>query len=528
MHGHALELLILALLAGTGSLILLTLFTEVPYPILLVLGGLGLSFIPLKNVELDPDLVFLIFLPLLLYSAAFFTSLRDLRANLRPIGLLAVGLVLATMLVVAVVAHAVIPGMSWAAAFVLGAIVSPTDPVAATAIARRVGAPRRVVTIVEGEALINDGTALVLYKFAVAAAVTGSFSLGDASLNFVLGVAGGVAIGLAIGWLVAQLRRRIDDPLTEITISLITAYFAYLPAELLGASGVIAAVTTGVYLGWRSPELQSPATRLQAFAVFEVVQFLLNAALFILVGLQLPLVAGQLADEPVGRLAVEVVVVSVTVMAVRAGWVVLASVVPRAIGNRLRGHLRLPEWRSRVVVAWTGMRGAVTLAAALALPLKTDGGDDFPSRDLIVFLAFAVVVVTLVAEGLTLPWLIRRLGAVDDEDDTPELEARLRIAEAAIDRIDELTGEDWVREDSAERLRGLYVHRRKRFGARLAGEDNADAIEEQTDAYRRLRIEVLDAERETLVAMRSSGEVTEEVMRTVEHDLDLEQRRLET
>ena len=303
-----------------------------------------------------------------------------------------------------------IPGMSWAAAFVLGAIVSPTDPVAATAIARRVGAPRRVITIVEGEALINDGTALVLYKFAVAAAVTGTFSIGDAGLNFVYGVAGGVAIGLAIGWLVAQLRRRIDDPPTEITISLITAYFAYLPAERSGASGVIAAVTTGVYLGWRSPELQSPATRLQAFAVFEVVQFLLNAALFILVGLQLPLVAGQLADEPVGRLAVEVVVVSVTVMAVRAGWVVLASVVPRAIGNRLRGHLTLPEWRSRAVVAWTGMRGAVTLAAALALPLKTDGGDDFPSRDLIVFLAFAVVVVTLVAEGLTLPWLIRRLG----------------------------------------------------------------------------------------------------------------------
>ena len=528
MHGHALELLILALLAGTGGLIVLTLFTEVPYPILLVLGGLGLSFVPVGSVALNPDLVFLIFLPLLLYAAAFFSGLRELRENLRPIGLLAVGLVLATMLVVAVVAHAVVPGMSWPAAFVLGAIVSPTDPVAATAIARRVGAPRRVITIVEGEALINDGTALVLYKFAVAAVVTGTFSLSDAGLSFVLGVVGGAAIGLTIGWLVGQLRRRIDDPLTEIAVSLMTAYFAYLPAELAGASGVIAAVTTGVYLGWRSPELQSPATRLQAFAVFEVVQFLLNAALFILVGLQLPLVVGQLSDEPAARLALEVAVVSVTVMAVRAGWVVLASVVPRAVSSRVRGHLTLPEWRSRVVVAWTGMRGAVTLAAALALPLHTHAGADFPSRDLIVFLAFGVVVVTLVAEGLTLPWLIRRLGAVDDGDEAPELEARLRVAEAAIERIDELTGEDWVREDSAERLRALYEYRRKRFGARLAGEEHGDAIEARTDAYRRLRIELLEAERDTLVEMRSTGEITEEVMRTVEHDLDLEQRRMET
>jgi CPA1 family monovalent cation:H+ antiporter len=239
-------------------------------------------------------------------------------------------------------------------------------------------------------------------------------------------------------------------------------------------------------------------------------------------------VAGQLSDQPVGRLAVDVALISLTVMGVRAAWVFLTSVAPRALGNRLQGQLRVPELPSRIVIAWAGMRGAVTLAAALALPLETDAGARFPSRDLIVFIAFAVVVVTLVAEGLTLPRLIRRLGAVDDGDESPELEARLRVAEAAIGRIDELAGEDWVRDDSAERLRGLYEYRQQRFGSRLAGEDGADEIEERTDAYRRLRIEVLDAERETLVAMRSSGEITEEVMRTVEHDLDLEQRRLET
>jgi CPA1 family monovalent cation:H+ antiporter len=528
MHGHELELLILALLAGTGILVVLTLFTEVPYPILLVLGGLGLSFVPTAHVELNPDIVFLLFLPLLLYAAAFFTSLHDLRENLRPIGMLAVGLVLATMVVVAVVAHLVVPGLGWPAAFVLGAIVSPTDPVAATAVARRVGAPRRVVTIVEGEALINDGTALVLYKFAVAAAVTGSFSIFDAGLDFVLGVAGGVAIGLAIGWLVAQLRRRLDDPLTEITISLITPYFAYLPAELAGASGVIAAVTTGVFLGWRSPDIQSAATRLQAFAVFEVVQFLLNAALFILVGLQLPVVTSHLSDAPAGRLALEVAVLSVTVMGIRVAYVLFASIVPAAIKRRIEGRSAIPDWRSRVIVAWAGMRGAVTLAAALALPLETGAGDPFPSRELVVFFAFAIVVVTLVAEGLTLPRLIQRMGAAETPDDTTELQARVRVAEAAVERIEELEGEPWVREDSAERLRALYEYRRQRFGSRLDGSDGAAELEERTDAFRRLRLEVLAAERETLVDMRHSGTITEEVMRTVEHDLDLEQRRLET
>ena len=237
-------------------------------------------------MSLDPDLVLLIVLPPLLYAAAFFSSLRDLRDNVRPIGLLSIGLVIATTVGVAVVAHAFIDDLSWEASFVLGAVVSPTDPVAATSIAGRLGAPRRVVTIVEGESLVNDATALVIYKFAVAAAVTGSFSLMDASFDFVVNVLGGLGVGLVIGWIVTWVRRRLDDPTTEIAVSLMTAYFAYLPAVALDVSGVVAAVTVGIYLGWHAPELVSPATRMQSFAVWEVLVFVLNALLFTLLGLQ--------------------------------------------------------------------------------------------------------------------------------------------------------------------------------------------------------------------------------------------------
>ena len=282
------EILVPALLVAVAALSAIARAINVPYPILLVIGGLGLGFIPgVPEVQLDPDLVLALILPPLLYSAAFFSSLRDLRADLRSISALAIGLVLATMVTVAVVAHALVDGLSWAAAFTLGAIVSPTDPVAASTIARRLNVPRRIVTIIEGESLINDGTALVAYKVAVVAVVSGSFSLLHASADFVVGAAGGIAIGLAVGWVVAKIRRRLDDPPVEITVSLFTAYAAFVPAQQLGLSGVLASVTVGIFLGWRAPELTTPTTRMQSYAVWEVLVFLLNATLFVLVGLSL-------------------------------------------------------------------------------------------------------------------------------------------------------------------------------------------------------------------------------------------------
>ena len=303
------EVFVIALFVSVAGLNVLARRLDIPYPIPLVLGGLVLGLVPgVPDIELDPDLVLLIFLPPLLYAAAFFADLRALRSDARSISLISIGLVLATTGVVAVIGHEVID-LPWAMAFALGAIVSPTDPVAATTIMRRLGAPRRIVNVIEGESLVNDATALVTYRIAVAAAVGASFSAADVGLEFVGAVVGGVAIGLAVGYVVAEIRRRLDDTPTELTISLMTGYAAFLPADELGLSGVLAAVTAGIYLGWRSPEIASPQTRLQGFALWEMLVFLLNATLFILIGMQLPAIVDGLA----GQSAAEVVAYSALV-----------------------------------------------------------------------------------------------------------------------------------------------------------------------------------------------------------------------
>ena len=291
---HEVEILVTGLFVAIAVLAALARAVKVPYPIALVVGGLVIGFIPgLPKVELEPEIVLVVFLPPLLYSGAFFASLRDLRANMRPIAMSAIGLVLFTMVAVAVAVHAAVPGMPWAAAFALGAIVGPTDPVAATTVLRRLGAPRRMVTVLEGEGLLNDATALVAFQIAVAAAVTGSFSAVEAGEKFVLASIGGVAIGLAVGWLITQVRKRLDDVPIEVTVSLLTGYAAYVPAEALGASGVLGAVTAGMYVGWQAPRIASAQTRLTSYSVWEILNFLLNATLFLLVGLQL----GVLLDE---------------------------------------------------------------------------------------------------------------------------------------------------------------------------------------------------------------------------------------
>jgi Na+/H+ antiporter len=503
------ELVLLAILAGITALTALAPVLRVPYPILLVIGGLALGFIPgVPELTLPPELVLVGVLPPLLYSAAFFTSLRDLRVKYRQIGQLAVGLVLATMVAVAVVAHYA-TGLSWSSSFVLGAVVAPTDPIAATAIARRLGVPRRIVTIVEGESLINDATALVLYGTAVTAVVAGTFSFFEASLEFVLSVVGGIAIGLAVGWVVALVRIRLDNIPAEILISLLSGYLAYIPAQSLGVSGVLAAVTIGIYLGWRSPELSTPAMRLQTFAVWETLVFLVNALLFTLIGMQLRPILDSLSGMSTGELIADALIVVATVMAVRIVWV-----------------LARPQ-RYPFVVGWMGMRGAVSLAAALALPLETDAGVPFPGRDLIIFLAFAVILGTLVFQGLTLPKLIHFLRFEEDEGEAIEdTKARIHAAEAALARLDELADEDWVRPETAERLRGLYGFRRSRFLARVDGEDDGE-IERQSADFQRLRRELLEAERAAVVGLRRDGRISDEVMRRVERDLDLEDSRLD-
>jgi CPA1 family monovalent cation:H+ antiporter len=490
----------------------------------MVLGGLALGFVPgMPELELPPDLVLVGVLPPLLYGAAFFTSLRDLRANVRPVGLLAVGLVLLTMVAVAVVAHELVPGLPWASAFVLGAVVSPTDPIAATAIMRRLGVPRRVVAIVEGESLVNDGTALVAYRFAVVAALTGSFSLWEAGLSFVLNVAGGVGVGLAVGFVVRQVRRRLEYPPAEVTLSLLTGYFAYIPAELVGVSAVIAAVTAGIYLGWYTPELTSAEVRLLGESTWEIVTFVLNALLFTLIGLQLPVILDELDAYSSGELLWWALAVTLTVVLARFVWVFPAAWLPRR-----RDRTPMLDRAELAVVWWSGMRGAVSLAAALAIPIATDAGGPFPGRSLILFLTFAVIVGTLVVQGLTLPAVIRVCRLEDDgaEEAREEAQARIGAAEAALARLDELAGEEWVRPATADRIRGSYGFRRERFSARFDDGDDG-AIEEQSLAYQRLRRELLDAERQSVVELRRSGAISDEVYRHIVRDLDLEEARLD-
>jgi monovalent cation/hydrogen antiporter len=522
------ELLLLVLMLAVGGLSVLAGAVRVPYPIVLVLGGLVLGFVPgVPAPQLQPDLVLVLFLPPLLYVSAFFSSARELRSDARAISISAVVLVLATVVAVAAVAHVLVPGMPWAAAFTLGAIVSPTDPLAATAIARRLGVPHRLVVLVEGESLVNDATALVAYRVALAAVVTGGFSLWEAGLRFVAGAVGGVAIGLAVGWLIAEARRRTDDSATEIVLSVVTGYAAYLPADRLGASGVLAAVTAGLYVGWRAPQLVSPSTRLLGFSFWEVLVYLLNAILFVLVGLELHPILIGVSGHSVAVLVGQAALISTVVIAVRLASVFTLPYVIRALDRRPSQVARRVGARQRLVVGWSGMRGAVSLAAALALPLTTRAGQAFPQRNLILFMTFGVILATLVLQGLTLPTLIRRLGVRDDgSEEQEELRGRLLATNAALARLEELAGEGWTRDDTVERMRGLYQFRRRRLKAR-AGYLADDGYQDRSLAYQRLVRELLEAQRREIVLLRNQGEISNDVMHRIERDLDLEDSRLE-
>jgi monovalent cation/hydrogen antiporter len=520
------ELIVFGLLLATAGLAVVARVVGVPYPITLVLGGAVIGFLPgVPTVELDPDIVLLIFLPPLLYGAAFFSSVRELRQNVKAIATLAIPLVFVTMAAVAVVAHEVV-GLGWSESFVLGAIVSPTDAVAPTEIMRRVGAPRRLVAIVEGENLTNDWTALVLYRFAVAAVVSGSFTLWKAGLEFIASGVGGLIVGLAAGWLIRQVRSRIDDPPTEITISILSGYVGYLPAEELGFSGVIAAVTTGLYMAWYTPQLTTAVMRLQGVAVWEILTFLLNAVLFLLVGLQLPGILDALSGRATGELVLWGALVSAVVVLVRLAWVFTLPYVSRLIDRRESRRRRRLGAPQRFVVGWAGMRGSVSLAAALAIPLETDAGAPFPGRDLIIFLAFAVILVTLVGQGLTLSPLIEWFGVHDDGEETHEdTLARRRVAEAALARLEELGEPEWISPESVGRARQLFDYRQRRFGALEDGD--GDNYEERAEAWRRLMYDLYDAQREALLELRNTGAISDEVRRRVERDIDLEETRIE-
>jgi CPA1 family monovalent cation:H+ antiporter len=502
--------------------------SRIPYPIFLVLAGLGIGFVPgVPTFQLDPDVVFLVFLPPLIYAAAYFTSLRELRANARPISFLALGLVLATMATVAVVAHALVGGMPWSVAFVLGAIVSPTDPVAGTAVLERFRVPRRVTHIVEGESLINDGSGIVLYRVAVAAVVSGSFSVLHAGVEFVASVTGGVAVGIVVGVAWTWLRRRNTHGPTDVLLSLLAGYVAYLPAEALHVSGVLAAATTSIWLGWRTPTIVRDAeTRLQIAGVWTNASFVLNTVLFLLVGMQMHGILERIDGVGTGRLVAYAAAIGATVMATRLVWTMFTSVLPGLFLPALRSE-GASRWRGPALVGWIGMRGAVSLAAALALPATIDGGAAFPQRDLVIFLAFGVIVMTLVVQGLTLGWVVEWLDMEDDgELIRSEAHARMVAARAAIARLDELQGCSWIHDRALHRLRGLHEYRAERFEARALATEEEQYFDERAEAWVRIARELHAAQRAAILELRDSGEITDEVMELVQRDLDLEDVRL--
>jgi CPA1 family monovalent cation:H+ antiporter len=519
---ETLELLV-GLLAAVAVVVRLAARTPFPEPVLLVIAGLAVALIPgLPEVELDPELTLALFLPPLLYWAALHTDVAELRRNLRPISLLAVGLVLVTTAAVALLAHTML-AMPWAVAVVLGAIVSPPDPVAAVAVGGRLGLPRRMVTVLEGEGLLNDATALVLYRLAVAAAVTGSFSASEAVLELVLAAVGGTLVGLAVGWAGSRVLRRVSEAPVENTVKLLMPYAAWLAAERVHASGVLAVLACGLLMSRHWSAISSGA-RLQARQLWDWLVFVLESFSFVLVGLQLRTVVEGIEDRSPLDLAVAAVAVNLVVVAVRLGWVYPASWLPR-LSAKLRDRDPFPGWGVVTVIGWAGMRGVVSLALALAIPTTVAGGSPFPERNLVVFLAFSVIVVTLIGQGLTLPLVVRRLG-VTAADDGPAGDARqalARLSQVALDRLDAVDPEvDGVPAELVERLR-------ERYRARQAHLDHQREVGRDTgaDAYVELVAELLEAQREELRRLRATGEVTAEVGRRLDHDLDLEEARLE-
>ncbi|HSL33940.1 MAG TPA: Na+/H+ antiporter [Candidatus Limnocylindrales bacterium] len=523
----AIEIVFILLAAATALAILARRF-GIPYPILLVLGGLAVGFVPgLPRVELEPELVFLLFLPPILFGAGYFTSIRDFKANLRAITLLSVGLVLTTTAVVGLVAFALVPTLGLAGAFVLGAIVAPPDAVAATSIFQRLGVPRRAVTILEGESLVNDATALVAYRLAVVAVTTGAFSIAEAGLTFVAVATGGTLLGLAIGFVVSKLLMRVDDPVFSVVITFLAPIAAYLPAERLGLSGVLATVAAGIWVGRHAPRNMSSSVRVAGVAAWQVLLFLINGAVFILIGLQLPTVLEGLGDRSPGELIGIAVAISITAILVRIVWVFPATYVPRALSAGIRAREAYPRPRNVFLVSWAGMRGVVSLAAALALPMATQAGAPFPERNLIIFLTFAVILATLVGQGLTLPLVIRGLRIVaDGGDDHEESHARMAAADAAARRIEELATEWPDHRELIDALRAQYDHRARDI-ERHHTEGPADESEREQLEHRIIRSAVIDAEREALLELRETGGIRDEIFRRVERDLDLEELRLE-
>ena len=527
---HQVQIVFLILLLFVVIFAVLARKLNTPYPIVLVVAGLLLSFIPgIPRISLSPDVVFLVVLPPLLYSAAWLTNWRDFKLQMVSILLLAFGLVGFTVVGVAEAARWAFPGFDWRLGCVLGAVIATTDAIAATSIAKRVGLPQRIVDILEGESLVNDATGLLALEFAIAMVVEGRTpGLGEGFMRLAYLVGGGLVIGLLIGLVVEWFERRIDDAPIEIVISILTPYTAYLAAESAHSSGVLAVVACGLYLSRQSSEFFSPAVRIQAWAVWDSLTFAVNGLVFVLIGLQLPYVLAGIRGYGRGRLLLYGALFSGIVIVLRLLWIYPGAHVAYFIRTRiLRQSYALPSAKQIFVVGWTGMRGVVALAAAIALPEVLANGAPFPQRNMIVFLTFCVILVTLVLQGLTLPPLIRALGlAGKGGDDGEEDEARRIITSTALSHLESARAED------LEDFAAVYDDLARRYTHRLASLNKENGEESgmtnrELGRYRKILSELLRVERKTAVRLRNEGRINDEVLRKIEHELDLSETRLQ-
>jgi monovalent cation/hydrogen antiporter len=502
---------------------------KIPPAILLVLAGVVLALLPgLPRVELVPELVLLVVLPPLIYSAGVAMSWREFRFNLRPIALLAIGCVVFTTVAVAAVAHWLL-GLAWPVAFVLGAIVSPPDVVAPLAIARRLKLPRRLLVILEGEGLANDATALILYRFAVVAVSTGAFSLPRAAGTFALIVVGEIAYGIAIGWAILHVRRWIEDPRVEIVLALLTPYLAYLVPEELGGSGVLATVAAGLTVSWKGPLLIPSATRLQGIFVWDLFIYVIEGLVFLLTGLQARTLLERIGELSWSRLLFAALVTGAVVIVARFVWVFPATYLPRWLVPGLARRDPSPAWQLPFALAFTGVRGIVSLAAALAIPLTTASGAPFPDRDLILFLTFSVILLTLVGQGLLFPWVMCRLGldkagrAEQATEEAAEMTARREAIGAVLRKLDEVAAEKGLSHEMIEPVRTRHQGRLRQIDHRM------DDIDEHTvlaECWDELEAMLIEAERQYVYDLLRQGRLHDEARRRIERELDLREARL--
>ncbi len=523
-------LIILSLLLTVSLLSMLSNRLGIAYPIFLVIAGLIIGVIPgIPNVTLKPDIVFIIFLPPLLYSAALGTSWRDFRANIRPISLLAIGLVIFTSCIIALLAHAIIPDFPIALGFLLGGIISPPDAVAATSIISKLKVPKRVVTILEGESLVNDASSIIVFKFALAAVFTGQFMFWKASFEFVMVAAVGVFIGLLIAYVIYLIHRFLPtDSVIDTAISLISPYIMYLTAEHFGYSGVLAVVSGGLFLSNFSHKYLNYDSRLQLQSVWNTVVFLLNGTVFILIGMQIPFIMQGMENYSAGDAIGIAVVISLASILIRISWVYPATYLPRLLSRKIREREPYPPLKTVFIVAWSGMRGVVSLASALTIPLYLKNQEMFPHRNLILFITFAVILFTLVLQGITLPFLIRKLNLEDNSstNDSNFIMLNKDLAQTVLHHIDENYGRETKDQDMYKRLRSVYQRQQEEYDQQMQNTADKKMPKQSSKRMRILMLEMIKVQRQQLETYEKEDKYSDELLRNKENELDFSEARI--